>query len=351
MTALWTSIFRFFRRRPKAPAVSPQTIGRGVRETPQRHDKATPARRDRRVNRRRLGSTFSGRGPLGTVASVRQSLVAGDPFSGLSAESERDALLREIVARLTEIRGTLKAEGDVHAVRTLAESVATKRLDMPRLPDVAQQLMLVDINSDFSFADLAQKIAQDQDLTARVLEVANSPIYTRTELDSLERAVGQLGLPTFKNVVLGAVADAAIYRVPGFQQEVRRERRKAMRTSRIAAGFAVKKYGNSQAGVASLAGLLHDAGRVLVLRNLGAAMRLPGGGRVRVTKDVAQQLMARLHMPLGLYYARLHKLPRSVRVAMAHDSSLTGVHPTDMPIAMSVAVAQAVCESTLPDGS
>lgn len=269
---------------------------------------------------------------------------------GVTADSERELLLSEIVVGLKEARQFVKTDADRHAVRKLSEAVATHRLDLPRIPAVAQELMALSMDTNLSFEQLAEKVAQDQDLAARVLQVANSPIYTRTELNSLDRAVAQLGLGTFRDIVLGAVSDNAIYRVPGFDREVALERSTALKHARLAATFANFTHGKSLSGTAWLGGLLHDAGRVLVYRNLSVS-RGPDGRRVRLSPKLLSVLLRRLHAPLGLYYARERKLPRSVRVAMAHDEDYGNVSAVDQPLALAVAVAQEIHNSPLPAGS
>ena len=354
---LWTSILNLFRRRPRNVRVPTPVVRTSPEEegdAPVVSDRLKRVKRSRRRKNRQLASTFSGHGPMARAANEVRAILDddSDPFAlGLSAESESQELLSETVSRLTDIRRDLTQSVDIAAVRILSEAVAMKRLDLPGLPDVAQELMTTHTATMLSFSELAEKVEKDQDLAARVLQVANSPIYTRVELDSLERAVGALGLPTFRNVVLGAVSEAAIYKVPGFEKEVTFQRRYALRASRIASSFAKDNYGLVAAGVASLAGLLHDAGKVLVLRNLSLAARSVGGKRTRVSVPTTKILMEQLHVPLGLYYARLRGLPRSVRVAMAHDEEPHSVHAADREIALPVAVAMLVCRSALPDGS
>jgi len=366
MTTLWSSITSLFARLTRKQRVGPpEPEAEPVRSTgdPKREgaqvvsDKLTHVKRTRKQRRKKLRTTFSGHGPMASAAQeVRAGLAQGDanpfePSGGLTADAEKEDLLSETAARLRELRTGLKDADAVAALRTLSEAVARKRLDLPRLPDVAQELMTIDVGTELSFEELAKKVEKDQDLSARVLQVANSPIYTRTELDSLERAVAALGLPTFRNVVLGAVSDAAIYKVPGFDRYVAIERTRALKAQRIAAAFAKEQFGRSAAGVASLAGLLHDAGKVLVLRNLSIATRRADGGRSKLPDALVQRMMEELHVPLGLYYARLRGLPRSVRVGMAHDTRMQGVHTADREVALPVAVAAAVVDSGLPGGS
>ena len=92
------------------------------------------------------------------------------------------------------------------------------------------------LNADslLDYKQVAELISRDQDLVARVLQVANSPVYTSTPVTSLEQAIAVLGLEVFCSVVVGVVATSSIYMVPGFEDEVRRERQHAMEVANIA---------------------------------------------------------------------------------------------------------------------
>ena len=86
----------------------------------------------------------------------------------------------------------------------LREAVEADKLILPTLPEVALRIRDV-VESEKSTAhDIADALAQDASLAARLVKVANSPLYrTRNPIEDLQMAVTRLGVRIVRDLVVG----------------------------------------------------------------------------------------------------------------------------------------------------
>jgi len=262
--------------------------------------------------------------------------------------------LGQLLEQLDAVRARAQRDADRAVIRELSKTVRERRLDLPRVPDVARELMTLSAESTLGFREIAELVGRDQDLTARVLQVANSPVYMRrtdARVDYLDRAVALLGVETFRNIVIGVVTGAAVYKVPGFEKAVGRERAHAFETAVVSSELARQTGLRSLAGPAYLAGLMHDAGRVLVLRNLSNARRELGIRVADLSKSARRWLADELHITLGLYYAIHRDLAPAVRDVIVYHHTPLQAPQRWRELVELVALVDAASESQLPLGS
>lgn len=75
---------------------------------------------------------------------------------------------------------------------------------LPTLPSAAQEVARLTAGSDSQVAELVQVLKRDPPLTARVLQLANSPLFRTLEpVTTLDRAVMVLGFETLRNLTMG----------------------------------------------------------------------------------------------------------------------------------------------------
>ncbi len=76
---------------------------------------------------------------------------------------------------------------------------------LPKIPEVVQQLIQSLNEDDVDIQKLARQISLDQVITARILRVANSPIFGgQRDITTINDAVIRLGLNTVRSLVLAA---------------------------------------------------------------------------------------------------------------------------------------------------
>jgi len=140
--------------------------------------------------------------------------------------------------------------------------------DLPIIPDVASKIMAIaDDNFDISFKELEDIIMIDPMLTARILKVANSAMYSRqSEIANLQVAIGLLGFKNIKSLVLLITASQ-------FSKELKPSEymtnfwRHSIATAFIAKHIMHRKKDRANEEIAFVAGLLHDIGQAVLFQS------------------------------------------------------------------------------------
>ena len=145
--------------------------------------------------------------------------------------------------------------------KLLEETELTK---LPSLPHVLIKLLNACHNDTACFDTLAEIITKDAALSAKVLSVANSPVYGKShELTSLKQILLFLGLDTIKSIAITASVQQFFSRyskeksrfLKGFWEHT-------LYTAIVAKSLAkLTAYNNPEE--AYLAGLLHDIGKLI----------------------------------------------------------------------------------------
>ena len=85
----------------------------------------------------------------------------------------------------------------------LREDIESNRIQLPTLPEVALKVREAVESENSTAASIAEMITQDPALTARLLQVANSPLYRgRNPIENVQMAVTRMGLALVKNLVV-----------------------------------------------------------------------------------------------------------------------------------------------------
>ncbi len=151
-----------------------------------------------------------------------------------------------------------------------AESIVAKTGDLPPIPATAIKALEMTNDPQVSVRDMQAILGQDQALTARILRIANSSMYgLRREISTVSHAVAILGLDTTRSIL----AAACVQQV--FQTGMVRARdlgTKLLSDHSWGAGLCSRLIARSVRYPATeeafLAGLMHDIGKPVLLKNL-----------------------------------------------------------------------------------
>ncbi len=148
----------------------------------------------------------------------------------------------------------------------LCKALETDQIKLPTLPEVALQIRQSVEKGEHSAADIADLLIQDTSLSARLLQLANSPLYrARSEIDNLQMAVTRLGIRIVKDLVIMLAIKQAF---KSRNKEVETQFRKIWQTSiDTAAGCRVLANAHSELSPeqAILAGLIHNIGALPII--------------------------------------------------------------------------------------
>lgn len=145
----------------------------------------------------------------------------------------------------------------------LVEVLGASVDELPTLPDVANQVAQMTMDQNYSPAALAKLISRDPSLAARVLKLANSPVYgARAKIDSIDRAAIVIGSEEVRSIALSIGAFEAI----GSARPLRRrmQRSKLWAHSKFV-GLAAEALARHEFNLGQgyyVHGLVHDIGKV-----------------------------------------------------------------------------------------
>jgi len=201
-------------------------------------------------------------------------------------------------------------------VNELIQDLESGQLQLPTLPEVALRVRDVVDDEDANASQIAEIIAQDAALSARLIQVANSPLYRgRQEIDRLSMVVARLGNKLVRNLVTSQVMKQMFQATNDVvDQHLRAVWEHSVQVAAIARALA-----GSVPGVmpdqAMLAGLIHDIGTLPIL------YRAEERDELLETPGLLDELIARLHTRIGGAILKHWKFPDAlVAVAAEHEN-------------------------------
>ena len=140
------------------------------------------------------------------------------------------------------------------------------RLVLPTLPDVALKVRDAVSKGDVTSQELADMIITDAALSARLMQVANSPLYRGTvEVNSIQTAVTRLGSSTIKTLITSLVMQQMFTPTSDLlEQHFRATWEQGVNVSSISRALS-SFIPHLNPDEAMLAGLIHQIGKLPIL--------------------------------------------------------------------------------------
>jgi diguanylate cyclase (GGDEF)-like protein len=212
------------------------------------------------------------------------------------------------------------------------ESFLARASELPTVPAIATRILEAIQSDDQPFDALARAIATDPALTAKVLSVANSPLYAPAQqVLRLDSAIRLIGLNALKNIALSfVIVQGLSARSPdGF--DFNRFVRRAI-TGAVGAEMVAKLAGYK--GDLFASALLQDVGMMVF-----ALCDAPGYARVLDERNAGREPLCAIearhfgfdHAALGAELLRRWGLPQVMLDAIArhHEVPPAGAGPAD----------------------
>ena len=195
--------------------------------------------------------------------------------------------------------------------------------NLPSPPGIALRIIELAQNPEADITTAADIIGIDMALSARMLRIANSPLYaSRRRIENLGQALTMLGLNATVSLALGFTVTRDLT-APGQGQDVRERAWRRSILSALAASLPGQARGLRKAEELMLAGLLQDIG-ILVLAQSEPDRYLPV---LRAAADNDQLLALEreqldcTHAEVGAWMAEQWDLPRYLVDAIARSES------------------------------
>lgn len=200
---------------------------------------------------------------------------------------------------------------------------AQKLGEVPLLPTVAREVMMLLGTPSVSMARVAQTVKQDPAMAANLLRVANSAAFQGNgPVASIRDALVRIGIDGTRRFLY----QTSTGRILAVKARPELSARLQVRSAAVAhAAARIAAHHGSDAETAFLAGLLHDVGWAV---GYGLLARLQSSLPVELASDEvhAQRTVDALHTEIGATLARCWKLPPSAVDAIAgnHQPAETG---------------------------
>lgn len=146
-------------------------------------------------------------------------------------------------------------------------SILSKVKDLPPLPRVVMKAMEMLLNPDASMRNLHLVISQDQALSAKILKIVNSAMYSlRSEVSTVSHAISILGLNTVKAVIMAVSVDNIYQAAKDLGKKLMSDH--SWGTALAARAIAQRvRYENPEEAL--VCGLMHDIGKPILMQNFG----------------------------------------------------------------------------------
>lgn len=158
------------------------------------------------------------------------------------------------------------SNANLEILNEITDLFKSNSVTLPSLPEIALYINSSLDNDNLSSKKLAQIIQMDPIIAARIVQVANSPLYmNKGQSDSIQNAIALIGLENIRNIVMGVVlrdlfmpdTEIVVHKMTQFYEH-------SIRIGVICYELA-KKIPNFKPERAFLFGLLHDIGVIPIL--------------------------------------------------------------------------------------
>ena len=205
----------------------------------------------------------------------------------------------------------------------IVDSIGT----LPVLPTAVTRLLALTQNDEVSFRELASVVESDPTLMARTLRLANSPLYsTARQIKTVQQAMVLLGTEVIVNLAVGVSIvsiQVRLYERLPIDAE-------AFGRHSVAVALAARKLARHfklpNPGEAFVVGLLHDIGKLVLLRHFGEAyarLMVRAQQGEKALNELEQEVYELDHAVVGYALCRHWNLPCSMAEAVATHHAAT----------------------------
>jgi len=218
---------------------------------------------------------------------------------------------------------------------------------IPPMPEIWHQVQEILQQPDASAGELGQCVAQDPVLTARILTVCNSPMYgvhNSAEISNIRLAIARLGLNESCNIIFHSLAPelgGSNYK----KSEIRHIWFHSQAIAKLARLLSEPSSKLDQ-HTASLAGMLHDIGKLVMLHvepesELSRLMNRIDQGSGALAAEY--EAFGYTHIDAGMMLALHWRLPKSVQqmISLHHHPDAASIDKLPENIQALMAALQA----------
>ena len=229
-------------------------------------------------------------------------------------------------------------------IQALLDDLENDNLVLPTLPEVAIKVRDTLEDESMGLADVAKIVTTDTALSARLIQIANSPLLRASrEIESVEAAITCMGANMVRNLVTSIVMEQMFQATSdATDKRLRQIWEHSTEVAAISHALAAQ-FTKLPADQALLAGLIHDIGALPILSR---AEDVP-----ELLEDEAKldSVIAKTHTTIGEAILRKWNFPEELVAVAAQHENLTRNSPqTDLVDVVMVANLQSYLGSDHP---
>jgi len=200
------------------------------------------------------------------------------------------------------------------------------RLILPSLPDIALKVRQAVNKGDASAQDIANIITTDAVISARLIQVANSPLYSgNTEIKSIQLAISRLGNNTIRTLVTSlAMRQLFSTQSKGLKAHYKKIWSNSINVASISNALA-SFTPHLSADEAMLAGLMHQIGKLPILvlvENLPEFKDHPAR---------LEKLLEKAHRPIAKMIMKAWHVPEDLKLVASEYGNVNYNSGVDLP--------------------
>lgn len=254
---------------------------------------------------------------LGMRLSPKQVITKTFNKLDPSVDSMRHAV--HVSAHATDVS---KGYDEVEGLRAaIVNRLLKGEFQIPLLPTVANKIMSITRQEDYSLRDLSEVIVTDQVITAQLLKHANSAFYNRGRtIESVSMAVQLLGAQTVTNLVLTLSLRSVVSGKDMFLEHKKQVWKRSLACALLARSMSgIVQVDREQA---FLCGLMIDFGKIVLFSLIQDLMQKEPQFQA-TTKSVIDFIINSYHQKVGGMVAQKWTLPQTVHEAIINHRALT----------------------------
>lgn len=202
--------------------------------------------------------------------------------------------------------------------------ILEREILLPVFPPIGREIHKLTSEETATLTDLVVRISQEQSISARLLQVANSPIYAGLERTrNLQQAISRLGMRETRNVV-SVILSENMFKTQN-KLLVKTMTRLWMHSLCVAYcnEHIAKELRLPQSDEYFVAGLLHDIGKLVIIHLLDIAMKRGEINAKLINEDILMSLMKEYHNEFGVRLFKKWKYSDFfIQIAAFHNEAM-----------------------------
>ena len=203
-------------------------------------------------------------------------------------------------------QATATPDADLALLQRILGDAKNGRLRLPSLPDLAHKVRTAVNDPRRSAGDIARVVQFDPALAARLIQIANSPLYRGTKkFDNCHSAITRMGMAAARNLVVSfTMRNLFQARTPVLRERLQQTWQHSCRVAAISSVLARLTPGLDP-DRALLAGLVHDIGILPLLQYIETMQMQLESGRL-------DNMIGRLRGALGTFVLKTWQFEQDI---------------------------------------